>query len=503
MPIDLLLQLGSAAIRASGLSLSAFAGLLLFRVRSSAARHAIWTAVLAGMVLQIPLGLVAPTVSLKALPASIQLPIQPPALGLARVSATATPSLASRTRPQPKHRTASESATLAGVYLAVSMLLLVRMAFGQWGLRRVLRGVTPLAALGPGIFESSAVAVPGAIGCFRRRILLPRAWRNWSAAELQAVLAHERAHIRRQDWLIRVASRVNVCIFWFHPLAWWMERELARLAEEACDDAALSQTGNREEYAATLVDIARAAAAGGAVLNWQVSMARDSNVTQRVNRILAARLPLPKPFGRLACVTLFACSMPVIYLCAAVQLAPATPHSIAPRHAAVPEHPREAPSAASLIAQATPDRSLQPAPQPSPKRREDSPITLCIVIDNSGSMRAKQPGVKAAALALVKASRPQDEVCIVNFNDEAFLDLAFTSDIGKMQETLTHYESRGGKAMRDAVGMSIDHMERVGHNARKVVVLVTDGYDSASTLTQEHCSAGSGTALSRSTALGY
>ena len=133
--------------------------------------------------------------------------------------------------------------------------------------------------------------VPGSVGCFRARILLPRAWRDWDAGKLGAVLAHERAHAGRGDWLIQVVSHVNVCIFWFHPLAWWMERELARLAEEACDDVAVAGMGNREEYAAALVDIAGAAAVDGGVLNWRViSMAKESNVMRRVNRILDARL---------------------------------------------------------------------------------------------------------------------------------------------------------------------------------------------------------------------
>ena len=124
--------------------------------------------------------------------------------------------------------------------------------------------------------------------------------------KLRAVLAHERAHIRRRDWLIRVASHVNVCIFWFHPLAWWMERELARLAEEACDDVALSEVDDREEYAATLVEIARAICADTRVLNWRViSMARDSNVIRRVHRILNRSL-VPKPLGRFAWMTLIA-----------------------------------------------------------------------------------------------------------------------------------------------------------------------------------------------------
>jgi hypothetical protein len=74
MSIDLVSQLASAAIRAVGLGLVAFVSLLLFRVRSSAVRHATWTVVLAGMLLQVPLALVVPTVPIKALPA----PIHPP-----------------------------------------------------------------------------------------------------------------------------------------------------------------------------------------------------------------------------------------------------------------------------------------------------------------------------------------------------------------------------------------------------------------------------------------
>jgi len=452
MPIDLVPQLVSAAIRALGLGLVTLAGLLLFRIRSSAARHATWTVVLVGMLLQIPLGVVAPTVPLKALP-TLPAPFQRRVIESARISVLAPQTLgpASQTQTAPKGRWVSSRWAPTGVYLAISMLLFVRMALGSWRLRRILRDAKPIPNLGPGIFESVSFVVPGSVGCFRARILLPRAWRDWDAVKLRAVLAHERAHIRRRDWLIRVASHVNVCIFWFYLLAWWSERELARLAEEACDDVALSEIEDREEYAATLVDIAHAAAAAGGVLNWRViSMARESNVMRRVNRILNRPLQVPKPFGRFAWVTLFVCSLPVIYLSAAVK---------------------------------------QAAPALTPSRHEDRPIAMCILIDNSGSMREKRAGVRAAALALVKASKPHDEVCIVDFNDEASNDLPhgedFTSDIQEMEEALTHIDSRGGSAMRDAIGMSIDHVTQKAHNDRKVLVLVTDGNDTSSTVTQE------------------
>jgi Mg-chelatase subunit ChlD len=368
------------------------------------------------------------------------------------------------------------------------MLLFVRMALGSWGLRRILRDSKPVPTLGPGIFESALLAVPGSVGCFRARILLPQAWSGWDPLKLRAVLAHERSHVRRGDWLIRVVSRVNVCIFWFHPLSWWMEHELARLAEDACDDAAVAGMDDREDYVATLVDIAQVAAADGAVLNWRViSMARDSNVIRRVNRILQARAPLPKPFGRLAWVTLLACSLPVIYLSAAVKLASAvaaSPVAAAPQRVFPVRK-----SSARLIAQASPNQPLRPTPPPAALRPDEASITLCILIDSSGSMWGKRPAVEAAALALVAALKPRDKVCILYFDDEVLSALAhgedFTSDVTEMKEALTHIEARGGKAMRDAVRMSIDRMEQASPGSRKVLVLITEGYDSSSTVSQE------------------
>jgi VWFA-related protein len=117
-------------------------------------------------------------------------------------------------------------------------------------------------------------------------------------------------------------------------------------------------------------------------------------------------------------------------------------------------------------------------------KREDVPVSMGLVIDNSGSMRDKRAKVEAAALALVKASNPSDEVFIVNFNDEAFLDNPhgkdFTSDVKEMEEALTRIDSRGGTAMRDAIRMSIDHVKEKAHKDKKVLVVVTDGNDNSS-----------------------
>lgn len=118
-------------------------------------------------------------------------------------------------------------------------------------------------------------------------------------------------------------------------------------------------------------------------------------------------------------------------------------------------------------------------------RREDVPVSLGLIIDNSGSMADKRREVEAAALTLVKNSNPQDEVFIVNFNDEAYLDVDFTSDIKKLEEGLTRIDSRGGTAMRDAISMSIDHLLEKGKRDKKVLLVVTDGNDNTSSTTLE------------------
>src|SRR6266576_1831310 len=123
-------------------------------------------------------------------------------------------------------------------------------------------------------------------------------------------------------------------------------------------------------------------------------------------------------------------------------------------------------------------------------RREDIPVSMGLIVDNSGSMRDKRAKVEAAALTLVKDSNKDDEVFVVNFNDEAFLDNPhgkdFTSDIKEMEEALTRIDSRGGTAMRDAMRMSIDHLKEKAHKDKKVLVVVTDGNDNGSMVTLEN-----------------
>jgi Ca-activated chloride channel family protein len=123
-------------------------------------------------------------------------------------------------------------------------------------------------------------------------------------------------------------------------------------------------------------------------------------------------------------------------------------------------------------------------------KREDVPVSMGLIIDNSGSMREKRQGVESAALALVKDSNPQDEVIVVNFNDEVYLDTCqqggtkncFTSDINVMEHALTKIDSRGGTAMRDAISLSAGELKEKAKRDKKVILVVTDGNDNASVI---------------------
>jgi len=119
-------------------------------------------------------------------------------------------------------------------------------------------------------------------------------------------------------------------------------------------------------------------------------------------------------------------------------------------------------------------------------KREDIPVSMGLVIDNSGSMRDKRPRVNEAALTLVQASNPQDEAFVVNFNDDFYLDLDkdFTNSVPELKEALERIDARGSTALYDAIIGSLDHLKK-GTKEKKVLLIVTDGEDNTSRNTLE------------------
>lgn len=272
--------------------------LAALRVRTSAVRHAAWTAALAGMLLMPVLSGVVPPVDIPlpartlaplALEPAIQRSETAPALPVRTTTAAGLPSTridsgsgGNARPPAAPVFTPERSRELLGLYLVVCIALLIRLGIG-W---RRARGISWRSSPIGGFFESPLVAAPVTIGVFAPRIVLPLCWREWSAATLRAVLLHERTHIQRRDPLITLLARVNCCIFWFHPLAWWLERTLAVTAEHACDDEAARALKDPRAYAKVLIDQADAVRRHGR-LAWQgVGMHGAGLLQERVDRLL-------------------------------------------------------------------------------------------------------------------------------------------------------------------------------------------------------------------------
>jgi VWFA-related protein len=113
-------------------------------------------------------------------------------------------------------------------------------------------------------------------------------------------------------------------------------------------------------------------------------------------------------------------------------------------------------------------------------QEQDIPVSIGLLIDNSGSMRTKRQAVNEAALDMVRASNHDDETFVVNFADEAYIDQDFTGNLNKLQDGLSHIDSKGGTALYDAVIASADYMAKNAKKAKEVLLIITDGEDNAS-----------------------
>ena len=119
-------------------------------------------------------------------------------------------------------------------------------------------------------------------------------------------------------------------------------------------------------------------------------------------------------------------------------------------------------------------------------RQDDVPISLGLIIDTSASMTDKRDRVASAALAMVKASNPEDEVFIINFNESAVLAKDFTNNTKELENALRNLDAKGETAMRDALLLGIEHLRHRAHKDKKVLLVVTDGEDNSSAETQAH-----------------
>jgi uncharacterized protein (TIGR03435 family) len=154
---------------------------------------------------------------------------------------------------------------------------------------------------------SASCVVPVTVGLLHPRIILPEGSRDWPQAQLDAVLAHEGEHIRRRDPLFQWLALLSRAIFWFHPLAWWLERKLSGLAEEACDAAVIERGHDPREYSEYLLDLARSVQREGARIE-AIGMAMPGiGLKYRIRRILSG-VPVPRISRRRMACTVAVCA---------------------------------------------------------------------------------------------------------------------------------------------------------------------------------------------------
>jgi TonB family protein len=280
----------------------------------------VWTVVMAGMLAMAALGPLLPGIPVRILSPA------PPAAALPDVAASATAPASPAAPGVPLNQVPALrwQDIAAAVYIAGVAVLLVRLAFGGLFASRLVRASNRIGEpFTKDIFESAWISVPLTVGWLRPKILLPAGWRQWDRVKLDAVLAHERTHVARADWAIGVLAGLNRCVFWFHPLAWWLERRLAVLAEQACDDAALTLVPP-ESYARALLDMAAAVQSGHGRLVWEaMAMAKASEVQRRIERILDETRNIPLALTARRWAALAACALPLVYLASALRPAPA------------------------------------------------------------------------------------------------------------------------------------------------------------------------------------
>jgi len=288
------------AVRAALIALGTAAVLCLLRVKSAGARHAAWAGVLVLMLLLPAWMAWGPRAAVRLLPAA-------PATAAAVPIVLAAPLLpADAPSPVPAVRSApwDWATCMAAVYLLGVFTLLARLAVGTLRARTMIRR----AANCEGRLTSPSCAAPVTVGWLRPAVILPECWSAWPRAQLDAVLAHEGEHVRRRDPLVEWLALLNRAIFWFHPLAWWLERHLNALAEEACDASVLARGHDPYDYSAYLLDFARLVAQSGRRVN-AVGMAMPgSALPQRIRRILAGG-PAPRLTRARALCLAAACAM--------------------------------------------------------------------------------------------------------------------------------------------------------------------------------------------------
>jgi beta-lactamase regulating signal transducer with metallopeptidase domain len=337
----LLTAVMDTALRGTFILLAALAGTALMRRNSAAARHLVWLAALAALLLlpfargvvpewrvlpAAPVVFAAPAVPPSAAPASV-----PSAAAAPRVEPSASAPLAG---PAPARMPVNWQALALLAWAAGAALLALRLAYGVARVRWMERSATELTddgwvrltdglarRLGLGrivrLLREPGATVPMTWGVFRPVILLPGEADGWDDERRRVVLAHELAHVRRWDALTQWIAHLALAVYWFNPLVWVAVRRLREEREHACDDAVLEIGTRPAEYADHLLNIVRSLGSSQGTAAAALAMARRSQFEGRLLAILdnaVRRNGVSRAAGLATAAAAIACLLPLAAL---------------------------------------------------------------------------------------------------------------------------------------------------------------------------------------------
>jgi TonB family protein len=379
------------ALRALLMGVCVGAVLCALRVKAARVRHAVWAGVVV-LMLALPVWTAwGPRAAVRVLH-----PVAAPAMYHAAISADSfyapAPSPTVRT-PEWTWPKLTWQNCLAGIYLLGLCALLARLAIGTVRAQMLVRRAVKCE----GRPTSDLCVAPVTVGWLHPTVILPENWRRWPRAQLSAVLAHEDEHARWRDPLVQWLALLNRAIFWFHPLAWWLERRLSGLAEEACDAAVLARGHDPFEYSEYLLAMARAMQQTSARVNIMGMAMPGPFLPQRIRRILEGRPAQRISRLRLACVAISCSVVSTVFTAGAMDHAPAleiaapvrTPiasQAVAAHSSDGPMPPHKRRRVLLAQAQTTPAR---PNPSPANSNSQEAGSILGSVEDPSG---ARVPG---------------------------------------------------------------------------------------------------------------
>ncbi len=369
--------------------------ILVLQVKGARVRHSIWASVVVLMLVLPAWTLFGPKAILRILtpPAAVE---------------TTQLTMAVQTMPEPASSPVPVAArswklddALLAIYLLGFGLLTARLLTGTLRARRL---VTRAGNRG-GRLTSDACSTPITVGWLMPAVILPADWMQWSGAELAAVLRHEDEHARRRDPLVQWLALLNRAVFWFHPLAWWLERRLSALAEEACDDAVLMNGHDPVQYSEWLLTLARAVRDSGSRVS-AIGMAMPGAfLPQRIRRIVTGTPLQRMSRARMISVAVACALLSTLSTVVTVGYAnPPAPKRVVATHAAVElsaplADARPVNVASEVQVPRKPKRVLmaQAAPAPLPPGPSSGQSLFGVLLDPSGAVIPNIPVAVAGA----------------------------------------------------------------------------------------------------------